>query len=157
MQGLICRPDSTHTQVCGQVMWKEYTDAGYHCRKKIHAAKAQLELKLVRNVRDTKISVFKYITDKRQCRNNIIPLQDEDSHLTNRDRNKVEVFNATFTSVFSMDDGRRGSQFPDLEDHDCENDQLPVDSEIVWDLLLQLEPYKCMGPAAAWCLIAGWG
>ncbi|KAJ7422074.1 rna-directed dna polymerase from mobile element jockey-like [Willisornis vidua] len=30
--------------------------------------------------------------------------------------------------------------------HDCKNDQLPVNPEIVQDLLLQLDPYKSMGP-----------
>ncbi|KAJ7412843.1 hypothetical protein BTVI_45164 [Pitangus sulphuratus] len=46
-----------------------------------------------------------------------------------------------------MDNGPRGveSQCHELEDHDCKNNQLPVDPEIVWDLLLELDPYKCMG------------
>ncbi|KAJ7401647.1 hypothetical protein BTVI_93808 [Pitangus sulphuratus] len=41
--------------------------------------------------------------------------------------------------------GPRGSQCPELEDHDCENDLLPVNSESVQDLLLQLDPYKSTG------------
>ncbi|KAJ7400015.1 RNA-directed DNA polymerase from mobile element jockey [Pitangus sulphuratus] len=45
-----------------------------------------------------------------------------------------------------MDDRPRRSQCPELEDHDCKNDQLSVDPETVWDLLLQLDPYKSMGP-----------
>ncbi|KAJ7404802.1 hypothetical protein WISP_143578 [Willisornis vidua] len=47
---------------------------------------------------------------------------------------------------FNMEDGPRGSQCLELEDHDCENDHLPVDHEHVQDLLLQLDPYKSMGP-----------
>ncbi|KAJ7419199.1 hypothetical protein WISP_55348 [Willisornis vidua] len=73
-------------------------------------------------------------------------MRDEDGHLTHRDRDKAEVFNAFFASVCNMDDGPRGSQCPGLEDHDCENDQFPVDPEIVWDLLLELDPYKSKGP-----------
>lgn len=38
--------------------------------------------------------------------------------------------NAFFVSVFSIDDGPRGSQCLELEDQDCENDQLPVDLEL---------------------------
>lgn len=34
-----------------------------------------------------------------------------------------------------MDDGPGGSWGPLLEDHDCEIDQIPIDPEIVWDLL----------------------
>ncbi|KAF4803252.1 hypothetical protein TURU_018659 [Turdus rufiventris] len=46
----------------------------------------------------------------------------------------------------TIGDRPRGSQCPELEDHDCVNDQLTVDPEIVWDLLLQLDPYKSMRP-----------
>ncbi|KAJ7402464.1 hypothetical protein BTVI_86145 [Pitangus sulphuratus] len=49
-------------------------------------------------------------------------------------------------SSFNPDDGPRGSQCPELQDHDCTKDQLPVDPELVWDLLRQLDPYKSMGP-----------
>ncbi|KAJ7405703.1 hypothetical protein WISP_138052 [Willisornis vidua] len=41
-------------------------------------------------------------------------------------------------------DRPKGSQCPELEDHDCENDQFPVYSETVQDLLLQLDPYISM-------------
>ncbi|KAJ7411667.1 hypothetical protein BTVI_48805 [Pitangus sulphuratus] len=64
---------------------------------------------------------------------------DENGNLSNRDRDKAEMFYAFFASVFNTDDGPRGSQCPELEDHDCEN-QLPVDPE----LLLKLDPYKSM-------------
>ncbi|KAJ7424043.1 hypothetical protein WISP_30579 [Willisornis vidua] len=46
----------------------------------------------------------------------------------------------------NQDDRPRGSQCPELEDHDCKNDQLPVNPEIVQDLLLQLDPYKSTEP-----------
>ncbi|RMC06468.1 hypothetical protein DUI87_15903 [Hirundo rustica rustica] len=45
-----------------------------------------------------------------------------------------------------MDNGSKGSHYPELEDHDCKNDQISVDPEIVHDLLLQLDCYKSMGP-----------
>ncbi|RMC20633.1 hypothetical protein DUI87_01485 [Hirundo rustica rustica] len=41
----------------------------------------------------------------------------------------------------TADDRPRGSQCPELEDHDCEKDQLPVNLEILQDLLLQLDSY----------------
>ncbi|KAJ7395683.1 hypothetical protein BTVI_152372 [Pitangus sulphuratus] len=42
---------------------------------------------------------------------------------------------------------RRGYQCPELEDHGYdENDRLPVDLELLWDLQLQLNPNKFMGP-----------
>ncbi|KAJ7406479.1 hypothetical protein WISP_133548 [Willisornis vidua] len=42
----------------------------------------------------------------------------EDGHLTDRDREKAEVFNAFFASAFNVDDEQRGSQCPELEDHE---------------------------------------
>ncbi|KAF4796691.1 hypothetical protein TURU_082106 [Turdus rufiventris] len=91
-------------------------------------------------------SFFNYNNSNRQCKNNIGLLHDEDGHLTNRDMDKAEVFNTFFAYVINTDDGPRGSQCPELENHDCKNDLLLVNPEIVWDLLLQLVPYKYMGP-----------
>ncbi|KAJ7420712.1 hypothetical protein BTVI_20647 [Pitangus sulphuratus] len=45
----------------------------------------------------------------------------------------------------AIDDRSRASQCPELEDHDYENDQLLTDPETMWDLLLQVDPYKFMG------------
>ncbi|KAJ7418390.1 rna-directed dna polymerase from mobile element jockey-like [Pitangus sulphuratus] len=73
-------------------------------------------------------------------------IQDEDGHLTNMDRDKSEVFNAFFSSVFDTDDRPKGSQCPKLEDHDYENDQIPINPEILQNLLLQLDPYKFIRP-----------
>ncbi|KAJ7419205.1 hypothetical protein WISP_55393 [Willisornis vidua] len=126
--------------------WKELRDAGYHCREKIHAAKGKVELQLVRNVGANKNNFFKYVNGNRRYRNIIGLLQDEDGHLTHRDRDKAEMLNAFFTSVCNTDGGPRGSQCPELEDHDCENDQRPVDHEILRNQLLALDPYKSMGP-----------
>lgn len=51
---------------------------------------------------------------------------------------RQRCFNTFSASVFSTDDRPRGSQCPELEDHDCENNQFPIDSEVVWDQLLQI-------------------
>lgn len=45
----------------------------------------------------------------------------------------------TTTSAFNTSDNLGGSQCPELEDYGCENGKLPVDSEVVWELLLQLD------------------
>lgn len=47
-------------------------------------------------------SFFKCINGNRHHKNIISPLEDADGHITNRDREKAEVFNACFASVFSM-------------------------------------------------------
>lgn len=53
---------------------------------------------------------------------------------------KADVFNGFFACAFGMDDTPRGSHSSELEGHDCNNDQLPVDSEILQELLLKLDP-----------------
>lgn len=54
------------------------------------------------------------------------------------------MLDAFFASVFNSNDRLRGSQRPELEDPGCENDKYLEFS--MWDLLLQLDPYKSMGP-----------
>ncbi|KAJ7423511.1 RNA-directed DNA polymerase from mobile element jockey [Willisornis vidua] len=52
-----------------------------------------------------------------------------------------------------MNDGPSASQCLKLEDHDCKNDQLPLGPEIVWDLLLHLDPYKSVRPDGMYPII----
>lgn len=42
---------------------------------------------------------FKYINGKRQCKNIISPFQDGDGHLTDRERDKAEVFSTSFVCL----------------------------------------------------------
>ncbi|GAB0188707.1 mitochondrial enolase superfamily member 1 [Grus japonensis] len=98
------------------------------------------------NVGTIKRAFFKYVNNKRRTREHIGLLLDENGHLTNRDIDKAETFNAFFASVFNTDDGLWDPRCPELEDRDCGNDKLPADPEIVQELLLHLDAYKSMGP-----------
>ncbi|RMC20216.1 hypothetical protein DUI87_01062 [Hirundo rustica rustica] len=111
-----------------------------------YSAQSSIGVEAARTVEDNKNSFPEYIYSKRQSRNNIIPLQDEDGHLRNRDMEKADVFNTFFASVFNAGDGSRGSECPELGNHGCENDKLPVDPELMWEPLLQLYSDKSMGP-----------
>lgn len=103
--------------------------------------KAHLEMKLIRTVGNNKKSFCKCTNGKRQCKNNIGPLQNEDRHLTDNDKDKAEVFNIFFASVFNTGDRPRGSHCPELENHDDKKDNLPVDPELVqyFQLTLNLQ------------------
>ncbi|KAJ7396261.1 rna-directed dna polymerase from mobile element jockey-like [Pitangus sulphuratus] len=92
---------------------------------------------------------FKISVDKRKSSSNTsaLDMKKADSRLLRElGQTKAEVFNTFFASAFNRDDGPRKSQCPQLEDHDCENYQFPVKPEILWDLLLQLDPFKSMRP-----------
>lgn len=101
--------------------WKVYRDATHHCSEKIHVAKVQLELKLAKTVGDKKGSFKKYINSKRQCRNYMGLLQSEDSHLMNRDTEKLELLTVFFASIFNTDDGLWETQCPEMEDFGRDN------------------------------------
>lgn len=65
---------------------------------------AQLVLKLASTSGYNGKRFLKYLNSKRQPRNNTGPFFDEYGHLTNRDIDKAEMFNAFFASVFNTSD-----------------------------------------------------
>lgn len=71
--------------------------------------KAQLEFKLTSTVKDNKKGLLNYVNCKRRIRANISLLLDEVGHLTIRDADKAEKFNAAFTSVFNTDERSWGT------------------------------------------------
>ncbi|KAK4807096.1 hypothetical protein QYF61_018437 [Mycteria americana] len=105
-----------------------------------------LHLFVSTTVVDNKKGFFKYVNSKRGSKENISPLLDEVGHLTNRDEDKAETFNAFLASVFNTSYGPWDLQSPLLEDRDWGSDKLAVDLELVRDLLLQLNAHKSMGP-----------
>ena len=66
-------------------------------------------------------------------------------NLTNRDVDKAEVFKCILCLSLQLGEWVMEASSPELEIHDCKNYQFPADPEIVWDLLLQLGPYRSMG------------
>ena len=104
-------------------------------------------MKLAGVVSGNKKGFFRYVNSKRRSKENIGPILVEDGHLTNRDEEKVEAFNAFFASVFNNNDRPWAAQSPELEDHECGNSDFPfVDTEIVRDQLYQPNVHKPMGP-----------
>lgn len=72
-------------------------------------------MKLDSIVGNNKKSFFRYVNGKRRNRANIYLMRmilEEDSHLTIKDIDKAEMFNAFFTSVFNTDNGPWNSQMP---------------------------------------------
>ena len=84
----------------GQATQKEYKEVVKMCREKIRKAKAQLELNLAAGVKGNKKLFYKYINNKRKTRENLHSLLDEAGNVTTEDKEKADVLNAFFTSVF---------------------------------------------------------
>ncbi|GAB0179901.1 hypothetical protein GRJ2_000455400 [Grus japonensis] len=131
----------------GQTLQKDYRAVVCICREKTRMAQVQLDLKLASVASDNKKGFFKYVNSKRRSKENIGPILVEVGHLTNRDEEKVEAFNAIFASVFNNTDRSWAAQFPESEDHKCGNSGFPfVDAENVREQLYQLNVHKSMGP-----------
>lgn len=56
------------------------------------------------------------------------------------------MFNAAFISFFNTDNEPWNPRSPELEDHDCVNDELPSSSELFQDLLIRIDVDMSMRP-----------
>ena len=60
----------------GCVAWEEYRDAVRMCRNKIRKAKGQIELNLVRDVKNNK-GFFRYVGRRRQAKETVPPSDEK--------------------------------------------------------------------------------
>nr|XP_009935199.1 PREDICTED: LOW QUALITY PROTEIN: RNA-directed DNA polymerase from mobile element jockey-like [Opisthocomus hoazin] len=110
-------------------------------------AKAHLELKLARDVKNNKKGFFNYISSKRKARDNVGPLLNEAGVLVTEDAEKAELMNAFFASVFSAKTGPQESQAPEGREEAYKEDDFPlVEEDCVRDRLSDLDVHKSMGP-----------
>ncbi|NXL88334.1 GTF2I factor, partial [Alectura lathami] len=79
---------------------EEYKDAVRICRDRIMKAKAQMELNLVRDVKNNK-GFYRYIGQKRQGKESVPPLTNEKGQLASSNMEKAEVLNKCFASAFA--------------------------------------------------------
>jgi len=80
----------------GQATWEEYRNVVRACRDATRKAKAHLELKLARDVKNNKKGFFKYISCKRKARDNVGLLLNEVGVPVTEDADKADLLNAFF-------------------------------------------------------------
>ena len=71
------------------------------CGDGIRKAKAQVELNLARDMKNNKKGFYRYIGKRRQAKESVPPLINEMGELASSDREKAEVLNKCFASVFT--------------------------------------------------------
>ena len=106
-----------------------------------------MELNLVRDVKNNK-GFFRYVGRRRQTKESVPSLINEDRELASSKMEKAEVLNKCFASVFT------GGQAPphvcqdpeDLSVSERSGFHPTVTVEKVRDLLMKLNAYKSMGP-----------
>jgi len=131
----------------GQATWEEYRNVVKACRDAMRKAKAHLELKLARDVKDNKKSFFKYISSKRKTRDNVGLLLNEAGALVTEDAEKAELLNAFFASVFTVKAGPQQSQALEVREEAYRKDDLPpVKEDCVRVHFSNLDAHKSMGP-----------
>jgi len=117
------------------------------CRDATRKAKAHLELKLARNVKNKKKGFFKYISSKRKARDYVGLLLNEAGVLVMEDAEKADLLNALFSSVFSAKTGPQESQAPEVREEAYREDDFPlVEGDCVRDCLSNLDVHKSIAP-----------
>uniref|UniRef100_K7EZY7 Reverse transcriptase domain-containing protein n=1 Tax=Pelodiscus sinensis TaxID=13735 RepID=K7EZY7_PELSI len=128
----------------GQMTREEFKGIARECRGVIRKAKAQMELRLAKDVKDNKKGFYRHVNKKKVIREGVRPLMDEGGNLVTDDVGKAEVLNAFFASVFT---DKVGSWTSAPSDARWDEDGQPVvGKEQVRNYLEKLNVHKSMGP-----------
>ncbi|GAB0195099.1 mitochondrial enolase superfamily member 1 [Grus japonensis] len=129
----------------GQVAWEKYRETVRAARDQVRKAKALTEIIVARDVKDNKKSFSRYVSEKRRTRENVGPLWNETGDLVTQDKEKAEILNNFFASVFT---GKCLSHTAHVtEGRDWENAEPPIVGEDqVREYLRNLKVHKSMGP-----------
>jgi len=114
-----------------------------------YCVSSSLELRLATVVRAKKPCFYKYINNKKRAKENLHPLLHGGGggrEIAVKDEEKTEVLNSAFASVFKSLAGYfQGSQPPELEDRDREQNKPPI-----------IQEEEVMPPACLHVNGAGW-
>ena len=80
---------------------EEYRDAAWLCRDGVRKAKVQLELSSARDEKNNQQGFYRYVSQKRKAKESVPSLLNMTGKLVTMDKEKAEVLNKFFVSVFA--------------------------------------------------------
>ena len=111
-------------------------------RNKIRKTKAQIGLNLARDVKKNKKGFHRYISRRRQIKESVPPLINEDGELVSSDKEKAKVLSKNFASVFTGGEAPPVCQYPEALGVGERSRFCPtVTVEQLQDLLVKLNVY----------------
>ncbi|KAJ7418157.1 hypothetical protein BTVI_30465 [Pitangus sulphuratus] len=127
-----------------QATWEEYRNIVRVSKEVKRKTKVPLELNLSRNI---KKGFFKYISSKRNTRQNVGPLLNEVGALMMEDTEKVELLNTFFASVFTAKARPQESQTLETREKVWRKEDFHlVEKNQVKDNSDKFDTHKVMGP-----------
>ena len=127
-----------------RIYTKARNQAKWECRK----AEREFEKKLAKECKDNPKAFYRYAKSKMKTRSEIAHLTREDGSLTATDKDKAEVLNKFFSSIFTREDTVNMPNTPDTKtDVILEDTDLTIDE--VDKKLSRLNPNKSAGPDGA--------
>uniref|UniRef100_A0A803T8Q3 Reverse transcriptase domain-containing protein n=1 Tax=Anolis carolinensis TaxID=28377 RepID=A0A803T8Q3_ANOCA len=129
----------------GEITKEEFKRIANSCREKVRKAKAQNELRLARDIKNNKKGFFAYVGRKRKKKEAIGPLQGVDGVMVTGDREKAELLNAFFASVFSQKESHLQPQQHGM-DEGLGEIQPQIGKQVVQEHLATLNEFKSPGP-----------
>jgi len=109
----------------GQVAWEEHRETVQAVRDQARKAKALIDLNLDRYIKGNKKSFYRYISDKRQSKENMGRLWKRMGDLVTQHVEKAEVLDDFFASVYTS----KCSHAAAGKERDQENEELPTAGE----------------------------
>ena len=134
------------TTKCGQD-YQKYVEARNECKRVIKKAKKNHEKKIAENSKSNPKMFWRYVQDKLKSNVGISVLHGPDGELKTTDKDKADVLNEYFSSVFTREDiSSLPDVVKDMEFKDCSLTDLIISKEAVENKLKKLDANKANGP-----------
>ena len=128
------------------IAYRKYVSMRNKCKKEIKKAKKRHERKIGEESKNNPKLFWKYVQEQNKTKQGISALKDENGNLKTTDKDKADILNNYFASVYTTD----GTDIPNLEESSKSNgisisDLKTTPSEIE-KRLTNLDPSKAQGP-----------